>query len=93
MRFQSPQVYVVVQPGLCRTWSETPKTYCGSNKNKEPICNSTNLFLFFQSNTSVLTLDLSDNWLGAEGGYSVCEMLKENCFITDLVCTVMVQNF
>ena len=39
-----------------------------------------------QSNTTILTLDLSDNWLGYEGGLAVCDMLKENCFITDLVC-------
>ena len=36
------------------------------------------------SNTSVLTLDLSDNWLGIEGGNYVCDMLKENCYITDM---------
>ncbi|XP_053374994.1 leucine-rich repeat-containing protein 74B-like isoform X4 [Mercenaria mercenaria] len=36
------------------------------------------------SNTSVLELDLSDNWLGAQGGLAVCEMLKDNCFITEL---------
>ena len=39
----------------------------------------------FQSNTKVLTLNLQDNWLGTEGGLAVCEMLKDNCFITDLV--------
>ena len=43
------------------------------------------VIIYFQSNTAVLKLDLSDNWLGSEGGYSVCEMLKENCFITELV--------
>lgn len=36
------------------------------------------------SNTSVLTLDLSDNWLGHPGGHAVCEMLRDNCFITHL---------
>ncbi|XP_061162221.1 leucine-rich repeat-containing protein 74B-like isoform X3 [Saccostrea echinata] len=36
------------------------------------------------SNTSVLTLDLSDNWLGQHGGHAVCEMLRDNCFITHL---------
>ncbi|XP_056009594.1 leucine-rich repeat-containing protein 74B-like isoform X11 [Ostrea edulis] len=36
------------------------------------------------SNTSVLTLDLSDNWLGQQGGHAVCEMLRDNCFITHL---------
>ena len=41
----------------------------------------------FQSNTKILELDLSDNWLGQKGGIAVCEMLKENCFITNLVST------
>lgn len=38
-----------------------------------------------QSNTSILSLDLSDNWLGYHGGLAVCDMLKENCFISELV--------
>ncbi|XP_059173459.1 leucine-rich repeat-containing protein 74B-like isoform X2 [Physella acuta] len=36
------------------------------------------------SNATINTLDLTDNWLGYDGGMAVCEMLKENCFITDL---------
>ncbi|XP_025089083.1 leucine-rich repeat-containing protein 74B-like isoform X2 [Pomacea canaliculata] len=36
------------------------------------------------SNTSILSLDLSDNWLGYHGGLAVCDMLKENCFISEL---------
>ncbi|KAH9525763.1 hypothetical protein Btru_002300 [Bulinus truncatus] len=36
------------------------------------------------SNASVTSLDLTDNWLGLDGGLSVCEMLKENCFIAEL---------
>lgn len=39
----------------------------------------------FQSNTHVLKLNLTDNWLGIEGGQHLCEMLKENCYIYDLV--------
>ncbi|KAL8613986.1 hypothetical protein ACOMHN_023221 [Nucella lapillus] len=35
-------------------------------------------------NNTILTLDLTDNWLDYEGGLSVCDMLRENCFITDL---------
>ena len=41
--------------------------------------------LLFQSNTTITRLDLSDNWLGSKGGLSVCEMLKENCYITHVV--------
>ncbi|CAL1544492.1 unnamed protein product [Lymnaea stagnalis] len=36
------------------------------------------------SNATINALDLTDNWLGFEGGMAVCEMLKENCFITEL---------
>ncbi|XP_076434892.1 uncharacterized protein LOC143274835 [Babylonia areolata] len=35
-------------------------------------------------NNTILSLDLTDNWLGYEGGLAVCDMLRENCFITDL---------
>ena len=38
-----------------------------------------------QSNTSVVNLNLQDNWLGTDGGSHICEMLKENCYITHLV--------
>jgi len=46
-------------------------------------------FVCSQSNTTVLKLDVCDNWLGPQGGNAVCEMLKENCFITELVCTLV----
>ncbi|XP_043924297.1 leucine-rich repeat-containing protein 74B isoform X2 [Protopterus annectens] len=36
------------------------------------------------SNTTILKLNLRDNWLQGEGGAAVAEMLKENCFITDV---------
>lgn len=36
------------------------------------------------SNTSVLKLDISDNWLGDKGGLIMCNMLKENIYVTDL---------
>lgn len=38
-----------------------------------------------QSNTSVIKLNLSDNWMGSEGAGYISEMLRENCYITDLV--------
>lgn len=39
----------------------------------------------FQSNTKILKLDLSDNWINPEGGVFIANMLKENCYITELV--------
>ena len=42
--------------------------------------------MFIEQNNSVVTkLDLSDNWLGPQGAEYLAKMLKENCFITDLV--------
>lgn len=34
------------------------------------------------TNTSILRLNLRDNWMEAMGGAAVAEMLKENCNIT-----------
>lgn len=31
-------------------------------------------------------LDLADNWLEEAGGRAVADMLKENLYITELVC-------
>ena len=42
-------------------------------------------FVLMQSNTSILELNLMDNWLDEEAGSYICEMLKENCYITHLV--------
>ncbi|XP_072331733.1 uncharacterized protein lrrc74b isoform X1 [Scyliorhinus torazame] len=36
------------------------------------------------TNTSVLKLNLKDNWLEAEGARAISEMLKDNCYITDV---------
>nr|XP_054757944.1 leucine-rich repeat-containing protein 74A-like [Lytechinus pictus] len=36
------------------------------------------------ANTTVLTLDLEDNWIEGEGGVYIADMLKENCYISDL---------
>lgn len=43
-------------------------------------------FVFLKANTSVIKLNLADNWIGAEGVGYVAEMLRENCYISDLVC-------
>ena len=43
-------------------------------------------FVFLKANTSVIKLNLADNWIGAEGAGYVAEMLRENCYISDLVC-------
>lgn len=40
-----------------------------------------------QSNAKILSLDLTDNALGVEGAEVLCQMLRENCFITHLVST------
>ncbi|XP_011674867.2 leucine-rich repeat-containing protein 74A [Strongylocentrotus purpuratus] len=36
------------------------------------------------ANTTVLTLDLEDNWVEGDGGVYIADMLKENCYINDL---------
>jgi len=36
------------------------------------------------TNTKLLKLDLSDNWLDSDGGIAIGNMLKENCYITHL---------
>ena len=37
----------------------------------------------------MLKLNLTDNWLGREGGQRICDMLTENCYIADLVRPVI----
>ncbi|XP_046364134.2 leucine-rich repeat-containing protein 74B-like [Haliotis rufescens] len=37
-----------------------------------------------QINTSVVNLNLEDNWMEGEGGVYVSAMLKDNCFISEL---------
>lgn len=34
------------------------------------------------TNTSILSLNLRDNWMEGMGGAAIAEMLKENCYIT-----------
>ena len=41
--------------------------------------------LFLQTNTAVIKLNLADNWISAEGAGYIAEMLRENCYISDLV--------
>ncbi|XP_072030834.1 uncharacterized protein [Amphiura filiformis] len=36
------------------------------------------------TNTTVLTLDLEDNWIEGDGASYLADMLKENCYISDL---------
>ncbi|KAM9101876.1 leucine-rich repeat-containing protein 74B isoform 1-T1 [Sarcophilus harrisii] len=42
------------------------------------------LALALMNNTSIVRLNLSDNWLNEEGTVAIAGMLKENCFIADL---------
>jgi Ran GTPase-activating protein (RanGAP) involved in mRNA processing and transport len=37
------------------------------------------------TNTRVVKLDISDNWLGSMGAEHICKMMKDNCYITELV--------
>jgi hypothetical protein len=37
------------------------------------------------TNSAVTRLDLSDNWLGVQGAEHISKMLKENCFISEIV--------
>lgn len=41
--------------------------------------------LILQTNTAVIKLNLADNWISAEGAGYIAEMLRENCYISDLV--------
>lgn len=53
------------------------------------------LALSLMVDTSIFTLDLSDNWLQGEGAAAVAEMLKENCYISglySLVCRSLVDR-
>ncbi|XP_069817384.1 leucine-rich repeat-containing protein 74B isoform X2 [Dendropsophus ebraccatus] len=36
------------------------------------------------TNTSIVNLNLSDNWLEGEGAAAIADMLKENCYISEL---------
>lgn len=42
-------------------------------------------FKRFQSNTTIVTLDLHDNNMGDDGMRYIAEMIKENCYIVSLV--------
>uniref|UniRef100_A0A8C8A3W1 Leucine rich repeat containing 74B n=1 Tax=Otus sunia TaxID=257818 RepID=A0A8C8A3W1_9STRI len=51
------------------------------------------LALSLMVNTSILTLDLSDNWLQGEGAAAIAEMLKENCYISgEILGTAIAEN-
>uniref|UniRef100_A0A8C5LNE5 Uncharacterized protein n=1 Tax=Leptobrachium leishanense TaxID=445787 RepID=A0A8C5LNE5_9ANUR len=42
------------------------------------------LALSLVTNTSIVRLDLSDNWLEGEGAAAIADMLKENCYVSEL---------
>lgn len=46
------------------------------------------LALSLMVDTSILMLDLSDNWLQGEGAAAIAEMLKENCYISGLYAPI-----
>lgn len=43
------------------------------------------VYIYTQTNTSIVKLDLEDNWLQCDGAKYIADMLKENCYIYDLV--------
>lgn len=45
------------------------------------------------TNTSVIKLNLADNWIGSEGAGYIAEMLRENCYIADLAMVLMTRLF
>ncbi|XP_053313201.1 leucine-rich repeat-containing protein 74B-like [Spea bombifrons] len=42
------------------------------------------LALSLVTNTSIVRLDLSDNWLEGDGAAAIADMLKENCYISEI---------
>ncbi|XP_063313135.1 leucine-rich repeat-containing protein 74B isoform X1 [Pelobates fuscus] len=42
------------------------------------------LALSLMTNTSIVSLDLSDNWLEGDGAAAIADMLKENCYISEI---------
>ena len=42
-----------------------------------------------QDNKKVESLDLEDNWIGADGASSIAEMLRTNHVITEIVSRVL----
>ncbi|XP_052652764.1 leucine-rich repeat-containing protein 74B isoform X7 [Harpia harpyja] len=51
------------------------------------------LALSLMVDTSILMLDLSDNWLQGEGAAAIAEMLKENCYISgEILGTAIAEN-
>ena len=78
----------------CRKLGCTPVTPFIRNINQE-LCNLDDyglgergtkaLSVSLIINTSIIRLQLASNAIGANGTYSICNMLKENCFITELV--------
>lgn len=54
------------------------------------------LALSLVADTSIIKLDLGDNWLLGEGAAAIAEMLKENCYISGLYypsCSSLVHLF
>ena len=49
--------------------------------------------LFLQTNTAVIKLNLADNWISAEGAGYIAEMLRENCYISELVMIHYIKFF
>ena len=48
---------------------------------------------FLQTSTVTVKINLRENYIGSEGARAVAEMLKENCYITDLVCLAVYYTY
>ena len=52
---------------------------------KLKICSKLMPINLLKTNTYVVSLNLADNSIGPEGAGYMAEMLKENCYISELV--------
>ncbi|KAJ8308890.1 hypothetical protein KUTeg_013764 [Tegillarca granosa] len=78
---------------MCKTFGVVPASYFLRHM-KNPVLNLRHhglaalgakaLSFPLMNNTSVLKLDLSDNWIEGEGAEGIASMLKENCYISNL---------
>ena len=49
--------------------------------------------MLFQSNTTILTLDLSDNWLGAESGLAVVVVVAVMMMVMVMIMLLMMMMY
>ena len=88
-RFSAVSMYVE----CCQQLGILPASYVVRNMNNERMLlahhglrtlGAKALCVPLVTNSTVIELNLEDNWLEAKGGVYVAEMLRENCYITNL---------